>query len=306
MTRADAPPRRMDNTYYDWSALPLRPALRWPEGARVAVCVIVSMEQIEWWPGAGTAVPPSLVRFGTYPEVFDVADLSVHEYGNRVGIFRVLDVLDRHGVRATAAIDAALARGNPFLVERCHERGYEFAAHGVSASRAITEEMGEAAERAYIRASIDAVAEATGVSPRGWLSPDYVESTRTVRLLAEEGLRYVCDWPNDEQPYRMTVPTGELYSLPVTLDADEVITHRLRGVPMARWLRIVTESLDRLHRDGASAGRLLVLNVHPYVMGQPFRIRYLDRALAYVLGHDDIWLATAGEIVDWYAEQAPA
>jgi peptidoglycan/xylan/chitin deacetylase (PgdA/CDA1 family) len=295
----------MDNPYYDWSPLPARPALRWPNGARVAVCVIVSLEQAEWLPGPDVAVPPSTVRFGPYPRVLDVHDLSAHEYGNRVGVFRVLDVLDRHRIRATAAVDGALARGNPYVVERCRERGYEFIAHGLSASRAITEEMGDEAERAYIAASLEAVEAATGTRPRGWLSPDYMESTRTVRLLAGAGVRYVCDWPNDEQPYRMKVPVGEMVALPVTHDADEIVTHRSRGLPMSRWLRIVTESFDRLHRDGAETGRLLVFNVHPYLMGQPFRIRFLDRALAHVLAGDGVWTATASEIVDWYAEQVP-
>lgn len=292
----------MDNPYYDWSPLPKRAALRWPGGARVAVCVIVSLEQIEWLPGPETAIPPSVVRFGPYPRVLDVHDLSVHEYGNRVGVFRVLDVLDRNGVRATAAVDAALARDNPYVVERCRERGYEFIAHGLSASRAITEAMGEDAERAYIAETLEAVAAATGEQPRGWLSPDYMESTRTVRLLAEAGLRYVCDWPNDEQPYRIKVPEGEMLSLPVTHDADDVVSIRSRGLPASAWRRIVTESFDRLHEDGAEAGRLLVFNVHPYVMGQPFRIRYLDRALRHILDRDGVWTATAGEIVDWYAE----
>lgn len=295
-------PGRMDNPYYDWSPLPGRPALRWPGGARVALCVIVSLEQIEWLPGPNTDVPPSVVRFGPYPRAMEVSELSVHEYGNRVGVFRVLDVLERHGIRPTAAVDAALARGTSYVVEACRARGAEFMAHGLSASRAITEAMGEDAERAYIAETLDAVAVATGEQPRGWLSPDYMESTRTVRLLAEAGLRYVCDWPNDEQPFRMKVPDGELFALPVTHDADEVITHRSRGVPMSSWLRIVTESFDRLHRDGAETGRLLVLNVHPYVMGQPFRIRYLDRALRHVLESEGVWVATAGEIVDWYAE----
>jgi peptidoglycan/xylan/chitin deacetylase (PgdA/CDA1 family) len=295
---------RMDNRYYDWSPLPSRPPLRWPDGAHVALCVIVSLEQIEWLPGADTALPPSLVRFGPYPEVLDVHELSHHEYGNRVGVFRVLDVLDRHGITATAAVDAALARGNRYVVERCLERGYELIAHGLSASRAITEDMGADAERAYIAESLQAVADVAGRPPRGWLSPDYAESTRTVALLAEAGVRYVCDWPTDEQPYRMTVPDGEMFCLPVTLDADEVVTHRLRGVAMDRWLGIVSEAFDRLYEDGAQSGRLLILNVHPYLMGQPFRIRYLDRALTHVLGHERVWVATAGEIVDWYAEQA--
>lgn len=296
----------MDNPYYDWSPLPMRPPLRFPEEARVALCVIVSLEQAEWLPPPDALTPPSLVRFGPYPRVLDVHEVSAHEYGNRVGIFRVLNALDDHGLRATAALDGALARANPFVVAQCRERQYEFIGHGVSASRALAQEMGEERERAYIKESLDAVREATGISPLGWLSPDYVETRRTVRLLAEAGVRYVCDWPNDEQPYRMNVPSGEMFSLPVTLDADVVVTHRLRGVPMGRWLRIVTEAFDRLYEDGAKSGRLLVLNLHPYLIGQPFRIGYLRRALAHILAHDGVWRATAGEIVDWYAAYCPA
>jgi allantoinase len=294
----------MDNPYYDWSALPARPPLRWPHEARVAVCVVVSLEQIEWLPPDDAEVPPSVSHYGPYPAMLDVHDVSIHEYGNRVGIFRILDRLDRHGVRATVALDAALARGNPYVVERCLERGYEFAGRGIAATRSITEEMGEAAERDYIRESLQAVTDATGVRPRGWFGTDYLESSRTVRLLAEAGVRYVCDWPNDEQPYRMAVPDGEMFALPMTMDSDAVISHRMRGLSMAEWLRIVTESFNRLHQDGEQSGRLLVLHVPPYILGQPFRIKYLDAALAHMLAADGVWQATAGEIVDWYAELA--
>jgi hypothetical protein len=293
----------MDNPYYTWSPLPGRPPLRWPDGARVALCVIVSLEQIEWLLPEGVVVPPSVSHYGPYPTLLDVHDVSIHEYGNRVGIFRVLDRLDRHGIRATVALDAATARGNPYVVERCRERGYEFAGRGLSASRAITETMGEAAERDYIRTSLQAVADATGSAPRGWFGTDYMESTRTVRLLAEEGVEYVCDWPNDEQPYRMEVPHGRMVALPMTMDSDAVISHRMRGLRVGEWQRIVTESFDRLHRDGEQSGRLLVLHIAPYLLGQPFRIKYLDAVLAHVLAADGVWQATAGEIVDWYTEQ---
>jgi allantoinase len=296
----------MDNPYYDWSPLSRRPPLRWPEGAHVALCVVVCVEQIEWLPPDDAVVPPSAVRFGPYPAVYDVHEISHHEYGNRVGIFRVMDVLDRHGIRATAAIDALSAERNPFVVERCLERGWELAGHGISFGRLIGEHMTEEEERAYIRRSLDAVAAAAGAPVRGWLSPDYGESTRTVRLLAEMGVRYVCDWPNDEQPYRMKVPAGEMVSLPVTLDMDEVHTHRERGVSMERWLRIVEESFDRLHRDGEDSGRLVLLNLHPYLIGQPWRIKYLDAALRSMIERPRVWTATAGELADWYAANAPS
>jgi allantoinase len=295
----------MDNPYYDWSPLPQRPPLRWPDGAHVALCVVVCIEQIEWLPPDGSVLPPSAVRFGPYPALYDVHEISHHEYGNRVGIFRVLDVLDRHGLRATAAIDALSAEGNPFVVARCLERGWELAGHGLSFGCMITEQMSEAEERRYIRRSLDAVRAAGGTPVRGWLGPDYGESTRTVRLLAELGVRYVCDWPNDEQPYRMKVPVGELISLPVTLDLDEVHTHRERGVSMQGWLRIVQESFDRLYRDGEQSGRLVVLNLHPYLIGQPWRIRYLDHALRYMLARPRVWAATGSEVADWYAANVP-
>jgi peptidoglycan/xylan/chitin deacetylase (PgdA/CDA1 family) len=213
-----------------------------------------------------------------------------------------MDVLDRHGITATVAIDALSAEENPFVVRRCLERGWEPIGHGVSFARMITERMSEDEERAYIRRSLDAVREASGRAPRGWLSPDYGESTRTVRLLAELGVRYVCDWPNDEQPYRMKVPIGEIVSLPVTLDLDEVHTHRERGISMPRWLRIVTEAFDELYRDGAESGRLVVLNLHPYLIGQPHRIKYLDEALRHMLRREGVWCATGSEIVDWYLQ----
>jgi peptidoglycan/xylan/chitin deacetylase (PgdA/CDA1 family) len=292
----------MDNPYYGWSPLPLRPPLRWPDGARVAFCVIVSLERTEWLPPRDAYLPPSAVRFGPYPDVLDVHEISTHEYGNRVGVFRVMDVLERHGLRATAAVDAAFARNYPFIVERVRDRGWDFIGHGVSFSRAISSEMSEDTEREYIRESLEAVRDTTGSEPRGWLGPDYIESARTVRLLAEAGVEYVCDWPNDEQPYRMTVPEGTMISLPVTLDLDEVFTHRERGVSMPRWLQLVTEAFDGLYEDGAESGRLIVMNVHPYLIGQPFRIGYLDQALTHIMRRQGVWSATAGEIVDWYAQ----
>jgi peptidoglycan/xylan/chitin deacetylase (PgdA/CDA1 family) len=292
----------MDNPYYGWSPLVTRQPLRWPNGARVALCVIVSLEHIEWTPPKSAVVPPSVSRVGAYPTIFDVHDISHHEYGNRVGFFRVAEVLDRHALRATAAIDSMLTLGNPFIVEQCRRREWEFIGHGVSMSRMITEQMSEAEERDYLTRSLDAVRSATGTVPRGWLGPEYGESTRTVRLLAELGVEYVCDWPNDEQPYRMTVPQGTMIALPVTFDGDDVITLRERSIPVQGWARIVQEAFDRLYEDGAETGRLLVLNLHPYLIGQPFRIKYLDEALRHVLGHDAVWAATGSEIVDWYAQ----
>ena len=300
---ADRQPRTMDNPYYDWSPITTRPPLRWPGRARVALCVIVSLEHLDWLPPQESIVAPSAVRRRPYPAVTDIHETSYHDYGTRVGGFRVMRVLDRYGIKATAAMDAGVAIGCPALVRECRKRNWEFIGHGLSLSQMITERMPEGREREYIERSLDAVRQASGQSPAGWIGMDYGESTRTVRLLAEAGVRYVCDWPNDEQPYLMKVPVGQMVSLPVTVELDDVFTHTLRLIPIQRYTTMITEAFDRLYADGATSGRLLVLNIHPTRVGQPFRIKYLDLALGHIMRHQGVWAATGREIVDWYVNQ---
>jgi peptidoglycan/xylan/chitin deacetylase (PgdA/CDA1 family) len=211
-----------------------------------------------------------------------------------------MNVLDRWGIRATVAMDALVAEGTPFLVRECQTRDWEFVGHGVSFSRLISAAMDERVEREYIARALGVLERMTGRRPEGWLGPDYGASPHTLELLAEYGVRYVCDWPNDEQPYRLNVREGEMISLPVTLELDDVFTHRSRSVPIGDWSRMVIETFDRLCMDGATAGRLLVLNLHPYLIGQPFRTPYLERAIAHIAGAGQAWIATGNEIVSWY------
>jgi peptidoglycan/xylan/chitin deacetylase (PgdA/CDA1 family) len=293
----------MDNPYYDWSPIITRPPLRWPDGARVAFCVIMNFEHMDWLPPEGAKVAPSGQRRRPYPAVADIHEVSYHDYGNRVGGFRVMRYLDRHGIRATVAMDAEVARGCGTLVEECRKRNYEFIGHGLALSQMLTERMSESDEREHIRQALDAVRQASGQAPAGWIGMDYGESTRTVRLLAEAGVRYVCDWPNDEQPYRMKVPVGQMVSLPVTVELDDVFTHTLRLIPIQRYMKMITESFDRLYADGATSGRLLVLNLHPTRIGQPFRAKYLGMALDHIMQRQGVWAATGSEIVDWYLKR---
>ena len=293
----------MDHDYYDWSPIVSRPALKWPDDAHVALCAVVCLEHYEWSPPADAYMPPNLpggVR-GPFP---DIASFSRREYGNRVGIFRVMEVLDRWGIKATVAMDATVAEHYPFIVQECQKRGWEFIGHGIAVNRMITSNMSEDQEREYIQASLAAVEKATGKRPVGWLGPEYGESDRTPAILAEQGVRYVCDWPNDEQPYRMKVPQGALVSLPLLLDVDDTVAHWNRKVPIARWARMVTEAFDVLYQDGAKSGRLLALNLHPWLIGQPFRIPHLDQALEYICRQEGVWKATGEEIVNWYLDHS--
>jgi peptidoglycan/xylan/chitin deacetylase (PgdA/CDA1 family) len=291
----------MDHEHYDWAPLNAdRPALAWPERARVALCVIVNLEHMEWSQAPGAYKLPNLAGGygqGPFP---DVTAWSHREYGHRVGIFRVLEALDGLGIKPTIAMDALTAEHYPFLVRHCRARGDEIIGHGISVSRMITSRMPEDEEREYIRSSVASLTRAFGTAPGGWLGPEYGESPRTPRLLAEAGLRYVCDWVNDEQPYRLNVPAGELYALPISLPLDDVNALWDRRMDIDRYGAAIKETFDTLYREGATSGRLLVLHVRPWLIGQPFRIGVLEDALRHVTRREGVWTATGSAIVDWY------
>ena len=170
----------MDHDHYDWSPFnSQRPALRWPEEARVAICVIVDLEHMEWSPPEGAQQNPALSGgYGASPFP-DVTRWSHREYGHRVGIFRLLDRLQSYGIKVTVAMDTLTAQHYPFLVRHCLDRGCEIIGHGISVSRLITSNMSADEEAAYIQTSIQDLTAATGLAPQGWLGPEFSESART-------------------------------------------------------------------------------------------------------------------------------
>ncbi|HEY7710245.1 MAG TPA: polysaccharide deacetylase family protein, partial [Candidatus Entotheonella sp.] len=241
----------MDHEHYDWSPLSTRVRLQWPEQARLALCVLISLDHMEWEPPQGSFQSPSLAG-GLGPRGYpDYPRLTHRDYGHRVGIFRVFEVLEKYRIPPTVAMDALTAEHYPELVRHCQRRGCEIIAHGISASRMITSRMTEQEERQYIHTAIAALARATGTTPTGWFGPEYGESARTPQLLAQAGMRYVCDWANDEQPYRMKTAQGELFVLPIMLELDDVHALWDRRVPIDRYEQLLCESFNTLYRDGA-------------------------------------------------------
>ena len=241
---------------------------------------------------------------GTSRHFPDIGGYGNHEYGNRVGIFRILAVLDKYGIKPTLALDKAVADHYPFLIKEGQRRDAEFIAHGLSRRRLIHIGMSEDEERQYIRDSIAAVEQATGKRPVGWSGPDFQETPNTPDLLAAEGIRYVCDWGNDEQPYKMTPKTGELYSLGVNAYLDDNYIHLHGRRTINEVNRLWREWFDGLYADGATTGRVMVLHLHPWIMGQPWRIRHLDEVLGHITAHAGVWKATGSEIIDWFKAQS--
>ena len=294
----------MDHEHYEWDPIVKRGRLRWPDNSRVALCVVVNLEHMEWSPPQGSFT--ANLGGGLGPRSFpDYARISHREYGHRVGIFRVLDTLEKYGIKATVAMDALTAENYPYLVNHCLGRGCEIIGHGASVSRMITSNMTEQEERDYIRSSVDTLTRATGQAPAGWLSPEYSESSRTPQLLSAAGIRYLCDWANDEQPYPLLSPHGEMFALPLMLELDDGVALWERRVTVSRYRDLLKDGFDTLYQDGNQNGRLLAINLHPWLIGQPFRIGYLDDALSHMMRRGGVWAATGSEIVDWYQHNPP-
>ena len=300
----------MDHPYYDWSPLPSRARLEWPNRSPLAVGAVIVLEHVEWDP------PPDAYalrrRSGGLARLPapDYPQLTIREYGHRVGIFRLLDILKRHGIAATVAVDALTAEHYGWLARHLVGRGCEIAGRGIAATQLVTSKNSESDERDAIARSIDAIEAATGVRPTTWFSAEGVESFRTPALLAEAGIDAVLDWPNDEQPYLMTTDgvlagvgrsegTAPMVSLPLFLEADDEFALWHRRVSLDGWHEIVTKAAARMHLDGSehpAGGRLLMLGLRPWLAGQPFRAQILDDALSEVTALGDIHTATAGEL----------
>lgn len=293
----------MDHDLYAFWPDSQRPEWPLPDGAKVAVFVLLHIEHWELNPPPGSYSDP---RFhGVYGNFApDYWRWSYRLYGNRVGIHRILRVLDAFGIRATVAFNAMAIERYPDLVEAVRERpGWEPVAHGIAANRMITSQMSEAQERAHILRARDAVALAFGESPQGWAGQDHGATERTSQLLAEAGFSYTLDWPNDERPYPH-LADHRLLAVPTQPDWDDVQALWLRRVPLQRYPDLVAEAADEMSAS-VPAGRVLCLGLHPWMMGAPHRTVYLRRALERIRERRDVWFATAGEIAAQYRASAP-
>ena len=275
----------MDHDLYAFRTLAQGPRIVWPNGARTAFTVTVMLDYWEVNPPPDASRDPRILSpLGSFSP--DWLTWSQREYGNRVGIFRILDVLDRFGIAPSVALGVEAARRFPELVDECIRRGACFMAHGTFATRRITARMSEDEERGFIAESRDVVARATGVVPSGWCGQDFNESTGTPALLAAAGFGYTTDWSNDDRPYRLT---PGLLALPAHSEWNDLEAMWLRRVQPAAWAGLIAEGVSVLHAEG---GTVANLTLHPWITGQASRIRYLGDALSRVLGQGGMWRTT--------------
>ena len=229
----------------------------------------------------------------------DVLNYAWRDYGTRVGVWRMIDVLQQHDIRATVALNSDVCEHYPQIVEATCALGWEHMGHGQSNSVWINQQS-ENEERALIRDVLDTIDQATGQRPKGWLSPSLTESLNTPDLLAEEGVEYLADWANDEQPYPMRVRDKTLIAMPYSIEINDITVFLGdHGTAEDFYTRIV-DQFDVMYEDSKVSGRVMSIGLHPFLIGHGFRSKYLDRALKHICSRADVWFATGAEISDWY------
>lgn len=285
----------MDHAHHTFRPLPAAPRFVWPDEARIAFSVTLVLDYWELVPPADTSRDPRIVSsLGSFFP--DWLTWSQREYGARVGIFRLLEVLDQFGLVPSVALAASAAGRYPELVDELTRRDACFMAHGTYATRRITSRMTEQEERAVILESREAVRNAVGRVPQGWCGQDFNESTRTPALLAAEGFTYTTDWASDDRPFLLG-PYHErgLVALPPQPEWNDLESMWLRRVPPPAWADGIAAGFAYLYEEG---GASFNLTLHPWITGQAHRIRWLREALTRVLGMPRVWRTTTDAVAE--------
>jgi peptidoglycan/xylan/chitin deacetylase (PgdA/CDA1 family) len=293
----DYPNRHYGNDHdrYSWSMLTDRAPITWPQGDGLALFVVVPLQ---FFPLNPQGKPVKVAGNMTMPYP-DLRHYTLRDYGNRVGIHRVLKALDAASVKPTFAVNTRLFEREPLLRDQIVGRGDEIIAHSWSMDTVHAGGLDEADERELVQRSVNGLRELTGQAVRGWLSPGKLNSPNTPDLIAEAGIEYFCDWVNDEVPYRWNVASGELWSMPLATEISDTFTLVDNLHSEGSWADQVCDAADLLHAEAAEqGGRILTLTLTPWLLGQPHRMKHLERVLDHVTGLSGVWSASGSQILD--------
>jgi peptidoglycan/xylan/chitin deacetylase (PgdA/CDA1 family) len=279
---------------YDDSFIFERKQFTWPGAKTLAIWFVPNVEVWQYDSPAGAAISPNASN-----RVPDVINYSWREYGIRVGLWRIADVFDAAGIRATVALNSQVCDVFPRAVDEMKRRNWEFMGHGITNSWNL-ERLPLDEERSVIQTTLRTIERATGKRPRGWLGPGLTETFNTLDLLAEEGVVYVGDWNSDDQPFAMKVKSGKLFAVPYGMDINDMSLINRLGYTGEQYMRALTDQFDTLYADSQKHSRVMGIPLHPFLTGQPWRSSYLKKAIDHFQQHDRVWFATGSEIADAY------
>tara|TARA_B110000977_G_C11076646_1_gene491456 strand:+ start:1769 stop:2644 length:876 start_codon:yes stop_codon:yes gene_type:complete len=279
-----------------YQAIVDRPKLKLPDGKRIAVWVILNVE--EWGierPMPRTVLPPPMGQ----PLLPDVPNWSWHEYGMRSGFWRQHQALTSRNIPTTMAINGNVCNSYPRVASAGLDAGWEFMGHGFLQGPMHKLED----QRGAIHLAMDTIERFTGTRPTSWESPGLTETPETLDLLRESGVKYVADWVLDDLPQEVETPHGMITTIPYTVEMNDITVYALQQHQSDEFLRRGRDQFDRLYAESADNARVMAISIHPYVTGVPHRIRYLEELLDYVGGHEGVSWMTASEIGDWYTDE---
>ena len=281
--------------HYDYVPIIDRPKLKMPKGARVAVIPYIN---IEHFPHdiPGTAIEATTQRFNP-----DTLNYGWRDYGNRVGLWRIIELMDKLGMRGTVCLNSDIIREYPRIMDETIKRDWAFIGHGINNAPAnFLSDIDEQKERAIIKSVLDAMAKRIGRKTKGWLSPFLTHTNNTPKILAELGVEYLCDYTADDHPFSFNVPKGSLISVPYTVELNDIPQFKGAGVSAEEFGDAIVDQFDVLYDEGADNARCMPICLHTFWVGQPNKFKHLKRALAHIASHDGVWFATGDEVNDWY------
>lgn len=284
----------MQNTLYTYSPIVHRPTLTWPNGARVAFYVGLNVEHFE------VDKPSTSAWEGTANLIPDPLNYGWRDYGVRVGVWRMMEALDTYGVRASVLLNSDVCRHYPQIIEAGNERKWAWLAHGKNNSNLHTA-MAPKEERTVLTDIVQTIRDATGHAVNGWLGPGLTETFETPKILKELGLSYVLDWCADDQPFTLNVE--DMLSVPYSVELNDIMLFLQRGLSGDEFYRTVVDQFDQLYKDSEGSGRVMALCLHPFVVNQPFRQKYLEKALEYISRHEGVWVTTSDDIAAYYTSE---
>lgn len=278
-----------DHDFYDWRMAKDRPKLMWNNGVKLAVTFIIPLEFFPLNP-SGTPFKHAGAMVTPYP---DLRHYTVRDYGNRVGVFRLLDVLKAESVKASFAVNGEIAKRYPPLIEAIQSSGHDIIAHGLSTDHIHHEGLSQAEEWALISKSLACFQ----TPPTGWMSPARTQSSNTLHLLSKAGLTHCLDWEMDQVPVMATPDTAPITLIPNSYELSDFTLLHMRKQTEKSWLKQIKDSMDLLLSEYDRFGaQILGLTLTPYVLGQPFRIWALRALLAHIKDRDEVSVITAKDI----------
>jgi peptidoglycan/xylan/chitin deacetylase (PgdA/CDA1 family) len=284
------------------SRYPYRPitanrSFAFPGGERVGLVIYLNIEHFP----IDVPHPAPAIYPGTQHMVPDILNYGWRDYGNRVGIWRLMDLLQSFGLRASVNLHSDVCREYPELIDAGEALGWEWIAQADTAASILTG-MPEEWARAIIRKSVSTIAEKTGRRPKGWLGSHLAQTPESPDLLAEEGIEFVCDYACDDQPFPVRVRQGDLISIPYTLEANDVPGVLGKGLTAHDFAQLLIDQFDELYEEGSRIPRVMPISLHPFISGHAFRVRHLRRALQHIATQKGVWIGTCGELNQWCRE----